>query len=54
MRAVEDLARERGLLVVDLHAQTRALGFYERLGYVAYGAEYDSVGIAHRGMRRVL
>ncbi|MFJ6823954.1 GNAT family N-acetyltransferase [Streptomyces niveus] len=54
VRAVEDLARERGLLVVDLHAQTRALGFYERLGYVAYGAEYDSVGIAHRGMRRVL
>ncbi|MFC8079874.1 GNAT family N-acetyltransferase [Streptomyces sp. NPDC057307] len=54
VRAVEELARERGLLVVDLHAQTRALGFYERLGYQAYGAEYDSVGIPHRGMRRVL
>lgn len=54
VRAVEELARERGLLVVDLHAQTRALGFYERLGYAAYGTEYDSVGIPHRGMRRVL
>ncbi|MFD3488622.1 GNAT family N-acetyltransferase [Streptomyces sp. NPDC058665] len=54
VRAVEDLARERGLLVVDLHAQTRALGFYERLGYEAYGPEYESVGIPHRGMRRAL
>lgn len=54
VRAVEELARERGLLVVDLHAQTRALGFYERLGYEAYGPVYDSVGIPHRGMRRVL
>ncbi|MET4921477.1 GNAT family N-acetyltransferase [Streptomyces sp. PSRA5] len=54
VRAVEDLARERGLLVVDLHAQTGALGFYERLGYEAYGAEYESVGIPHRAMRRVL
>lgn len=54
VRAVEDLARERGLPVVELHAQTRALGFYERLGYEAYGAEYESVGIPHRGMRRVL
>lgn len=54
VRAVEELARERGLLVVDLHAQTRALGFYERLGYEAYGARYESVGIPHRGMRRVL
>lgn len=54
VRAVEDVARERGLLVVELHAQTRALGFYERLGYAAYGDEYVSVGIPHRGMRRVL
>lgn len=54
VRAVQDVARERGLLTVELHAQTRALGFYERLGYEAYGAEYVSVGIPHRGMRRVL
>ncbi|MFI6081688.1 GNAT family N-acetyltransferase [Streptomyces sp. NPDC051217] len=54
VRAVEDLARERGLRVVDLHAQTHALGFYERLGYEAYGPEYESVGIPHRGMRRVV
>jgi predicted GNAT family N-acyltransferase len=54
VRAIEDAARERGLSAVDLHAQTHALGFYERLGYVAYGAEFPDAGIPHRAMRRVL
>ena len=39
---------------MDLHAQTHALGFYERLGYTAYGAEFPEAGIAHRAMRRAL
>ncbi|MBD0842672.1 MULTISPECIES: GNAT family N-acetyltransferase [unclassified Streptomyces] len=54
VRAVEDAARARGLKAVDLHAQTHALGFYERLGYEAYGPEFPDAGIAHRAMRRVL
>ncbi|WP_344014339.1 GNAT family N-acetyltransferase [Streptomyces thermospinosisporus] len=54
VRAIEDLARERGLTAVDLHAQTHALGFYERLGYVAYGPEFEDAGMPHRAMRRVL
>ncbi|MFI6702112.1 GNAT family N-acetyltransferase [Streptomyces sp. NPDC050509] len=54
VRAIEDAARERGLRVVDLHAQTHALGFYERLGYEAYGPEFPDAGIPHRSMRRVL
>ncbi|MFF8928558.1 GNAT family N-acetyltransferase [Streptomyces longwoodensis] len=54
VRAVEDAARARGLAAVDLHAQTQALGFYERLGYVAYGPEFPDAGIPHRAMRRVL
>ncbi|MGW5768168.1 GNAT family N-acetyltransferase [Streptomyces longwoodensis] len=54
VRAVEDAARARGLVAVDLHAQTQALGFYERLGYVAYGPEFPDAGIPHRAMRRVL
>ncbi|ATW48037.1 GNAT family N-acetyltransferase [Streptomyces xantholiticus] len=52
--AIEDAARERGLAAVDLHAQTHALGFYERLGYAAYGPEFLDAGIAHLAMRRVL
>ncbi|MHB9862487.1 GNAT family N-acetyltransferase [Streptomyces sp. YIM S03343] len=52
--AIEDAARARGLTAVELHAQTHALGFYERLGYQAYGPEYEEAGIPHRGMRRTL
>lgn len=54
VRAIEDAARARGLTAVDLHAQTHALGFYERLGYEAYGPEYAEAGIPHRAMRRTL
>ncbi|GAA4923371.1 GNAT family N-acetyltransferase [Streptomyces coeruleoprunus] len=54
VRAVEDVARGRGLTAVDLHAQTHALGFYERLGYEAYGPEFPDAGMPHRAMRRVL
>ncbi|MET9443897.1 GNAT family N-acetyltransferase [Streptomyces sp. NPDC006610] len=54
VRAIEDAARARGLAAVDLHAQTHALGFYERLGYEAYGPEFPDAGIAHRAMRRAL
>ncbi|MFI6155631.1 GNAT family N-acetyltransferase [Kitasatospora sp. NPDC051170] len=54
VRAIEAEARERGAAEVELHAQVRALGFYERLGYVAEGPVYDSVGIPHRMMTRTL
>ncbi|MGW1749762.1 GNAT family N-acetyltransferase [Streptomyces sp. NPDC002092] len=54
VRAIEDAARARGLAAVDLHAQTHALGFYERLGYEPYGPEYPEAGIPHRAMRRAL
>ncbi|WP_372348698.1 GNAT family N-acetyltransferase [Streptomyces sp. KL116D] len=52
--AIELAARERGLVAVDLHAQTHALGFYERLGYVAYGPEFPDAGIPHRAMRKTI
>jgi predicted GNAT family N-acyltransferase len=54
VRAIEEAARARGLTALDLHAQTHALGFYERLGYKAYGPEYPEAGIPHRAMRRSL
>ena len=54
VRAVEDAARVRGLAAMDLHAQSYALGFYERLGYEAYGPEFLDAGMDHRAMRRVL
>jgi predicted GNAT family N-acyltransferase len=54
VRAIEEAAHARGLAAVDLHAQTHALGFYERLGYVVYGPEFPDAGIPHRAMRRSL
>ncbi|MFE2329793.1 GNAT family N-acetyltransferase [Streptomyces sp. NPDC059385] len=54
VRAIEAEAVALGLAAVDLGAQTHALGFYERLGYVAYGPEFLDAGIPHRAMRRRL
>jgi len=56
MRAVEERARERELNEVVLHAQTRAAGFYERLGYAVDDAvgTFDEDGIEHVRMRRRL
>lgn len=37
-----------------LGSQTHAIGFYERLGFKAFGPEYDDAGIPHRDMTRPL
>ena len=54
VRGIEEAARGVGLVAVDLHAQTAASGFYERLGYAGYGDELYEAGIAHLAMRRAL
>jgi predicted GNAT family N-acyltransferase len=54
VQAIEARAAERGLRVVALSSQTHALGFYERLGYTAYGDVFDDAGLPHRWMRREL
>lgn len=52
--AIEARAAERGLALMVLAAQTQATGFYERLGYTAYGEVFDDAGLPHRWMRRPL
>jgi predicted GNAT family N-acyltransferase len=54
VRGLEDRARALGLRTMVLGAQLQAIGFYERLGYSVYGAEFDDAGIRHRWMRRQL
>lgn len=54
VRAVEERARQRRLSSIELHAQTHARGFYERLGYTAFGEEFLDAGIPHLGMRKAL
>jgi predicted GNAT family N-acyltransferase len=43
-----------GIRTVKLGAQTHAIGFYERLGFMACGPEYMDAGIPHRDMTLVL
>lgn len=52
VRALEDEAARLGLAGVYLEAQVHALGFYRKLGYSAFGAEFQDAGITHRAMRR--
>jgi predicted GNAT family N-acyltransferase len=48
--AVAEFRTLPGVMRVKLGAQSHALGFYERLGFVAFGPEYLDAGIAHRDM----
>lgn len=43
--------RSRGDTVLRLNAQTHALGFYERSGFVVQGGEFMDAGIPHRQMK---
>lgn len=44
------IAKTRGIDSVALNAQTHALAFYERFGFVAEGDDFDDAGIPHRHM----
>ena len=48
--ALDHLRTLPNLKTAKLGAQDHAIGFYERLGFVAYGPFYDDAGIAHRDM----
>ena len=50
MHALLAAARERGVARVELHSQTHAKRFYERLGFVAFGGEYLECFIRHQSM----
>lgn len=54
VKAAVELAQDRSLEHVVLDSQTYALGFYERMGFVAEGPEFLDAGIPHRRMTRPL
>ena len=51
MRAAMRIARERGETRLYLTAQTDKIGLYEKLGFVAYGDEFEEGGMPHRAMK---
>ena len=54
LTALENEARRQGVQGIMLHAQTYALGFYQRHGYEALGEKFDEAGIEHLEMRKKL
>lgn len=55
MRAVMTHIQDMGTMKeAVLGAQIHALAFYEKLGFIAYGPEFDDAGIPHRMMRHPL
>lgn len=52
--ACVDWARAQGCVRAILGAQIDALGFYEKLGFTAYGEIFDDAGIDHQMMERTL
>jgi len=52
MTTVEDLARERDLNRIVLHAQTTVEAFYRNLGYETVSDEFEEAGIPHVEMTK--
>lgn len=50
MRELMERTYALGASEIHIHAQTPVRGFYEKLGYVAYGEPFDDGGIEHVGM----
>jgi len=47
-----ELSNDPEVSAAKLGSQIHALGFYEKLGFVAEGPEFDDAGIPHRMMSR--
>lgn len=52
--ALEHLRQGGQARLALLEAQVSAIGFYEKLGFTAFGPVFDDAGIPHRKMQRNL
>lgn len=52
--ALDVLREQPGVAEAYLGSQSHATGFYEKLGFAAFGEEFLDAGIPHRHMRRAL
>jgi predicted GNAT family N-acyltransferase len=51
IEALLDEARSRGYKQVDVYAQTHAIPFYQKFGFVEYGKEFMDAGMPHKKMK---
>jgi len=54
MKKIEEVAKEKGINTLYLHAQDHAEGFYQRLGYQTISEPFDEAGIIHIKMKKEL
>ena len=51
MRFMIEHAKGAGYQHLELGSQVDAIGFYEKLGFVPFGDQYEEAGIIHQNMR---
>lgn len=54
MNFAENLARDRGYKIINMHARKNAAGFYEKMGYKIVSPEFIEVTIPHYVMEKKL
>ena len=54
MQFAENIARDRGYRKMTMHARRTAIGFYEKLGYIVDGHEFEEVTVPHFVMEKPL
>ena len=52
LQGLIDEAGRRGMAQLALSAQTHALGFYRRFGFLPEGEVYEEAGLPHQVMTR--
>jgi len=54
MNFAENIARDRGFLIIRMHARVNAIGFYEKVGYKIRGEQFIEITIPHYVMEKKL
>lgn len=51
LRVIMDYGRSNGITDFHVSSQVSAVGFYEKMGFISFGEEFEEAGIMHIKMR---
>ncbi len=54
LEEVITFCKQQGFKEMILHAQLTAKGFYDKLGFIPFGEEFEEAGIQHISMMKTL
>jgi len=54
MNFAENIARDRGYKIINMHARINAVGFYEKMGYKIASEQFTEITIPHYVMEKRL